>query len=81
MYVDGKLQEEKNEFSTRSFSKTGFLNCSQVLHSQSFKRYHIFHDLNCKNKLLIYVMECRVCLIHYIEKSEMEFNIRLNNHQ
>ena len=42
---------------------------------------HIFHDLNCKSKLLIYVMECRVCRIQYIEKSEMEFNIRLSNHQ
>ena len=26
-------------------------------------------------------MECRICLIQYIGKSETEFNIRLNNHR
>ena len=26
-------------------------------------------------------MECRICRIEYIGKSETEFNIRLNNHR
>ena len=81
------LQEEKIGFSTKCFSKSGNLCCKQVLHKQSFKNsvtqktYHIFHDLNCKSKLLIYLMECRICRTHYIGKSETEFNIRLNNHR
>ena len=34
-----------------------------------------------KSKLLIYLMECRICRIQYIGKSETEFNIRLKNHR
>ena len=45
------------------------------------KIYHIFHDLNCKSKLLIYLMECRIWCIQQIGKSETEINIRLNNHR
>ena len=26
-------------------------------------------------------MECRICPIQYIKKSQTEFNIRLNNHR
>ena len=89
--VDGKLQrlpkKKKIGFSTKCFSKSGNLCCKQVVHTQSFKSnvtqktYHIFHELNCKSKLLIYLMECRICRIQYIGKSETEFNIRLNNHR
>ena len=88
--VDGKLQrlskKEKFGFSTKCFSKSGNLCSEQVAHTQSFKsrvtqKTYIFHDLNCKSKLLIYLMECRICRIEYIGKSETEFNIRLNNHR
>ena len=87
--VDGKLQKiskkKKIGFSSKCFSKSGNLCCKQVLHTQSFKssvaqKTYIFHNLNCKSKLLIYLMECRICHIQYIGKSETEFNIRLNNH-
>ena len=87
--VDGKVQrlskKKKNGFSTKYFSKSGNLCCKQVVHTQSFKssvtqKTYIFHDLNCKSKLLIYLVECRICRIQYIGKSETEFNIRLNNH-
>ena len=89
--VDGKLQRLSNNkkigFPAKCFSKAGNLCCKHVLHTQSFKSgvtqktYHIFHDLNCKSRLLVYLMECRICGIQYIGKSETEFNIRLNNHR
>ena len=82
------LQEEKNwVLYTKCSSKSGNLCCKQVVHTQSFKssvtqkKIHIFHDLDCKSKLLIYLMECRICCIQYIGKSETEFSIRLNNHR
>ena len=82
------LQEEKNwVLYTKCSSKSGNLCCKQVVHTQSFKssvtqkKIHIFHDLDCKSKLLIYLMECRICRIQYIGKSETEFSIRLNNHR
>ena len=89
--VDRKVQrlskKKKIGFSTKCFSKLENLCCEEVVHTQSFKSsvtqktYHIFHDLNCKSKLLIYPMECRICGIQYTGKSETEFNIRLNNHR
>ena len=67
--VDGKLQrlskKKKIELSTKCFSKSGNVCCKQVVHTQSFKssatqKTYIFHDINCKSKLLIYLMECTV---------------------
>ena len=80
------IWEGKNRIFHKCFSKLLNLRCNQVLHRQSFqssvtqKAYHTFYDLNCKSKLLIYLMECRICHIQYTGKLETEFNIRLNNH-
>ena len=63
-----------------------FLKIGKLLHLQDFetivtqKTYNIFHDLDWKSKLLIFIMECRICYIQYIGKSETEFKIRLTNH-
>ena len=79
------LQEEKYWIS-HCFSKSRNLCCKQVLHLQYFKTSvtqkteNISHDLNWKSKLSIYLMECRICPIQYIGKSEIEFNTILNNH-
>ena len=43
--------------------------------------YHIFHQLNCKSFGIIYLLQCQICLLQYIGKSETPFNIRLNNHR
>ena len=49
--------------------------------NQTQKTYKIFHNLNCKSKFVIYLLECRKCAIQYVGKAETEFNIRLNNHR
>ena len=65
--IQRQSKKKKNRFPTKCFSKLGNLCCKQVLHMQSFKssvtrkRYHIFYDHNCKSKLLILLMECRIC--------------------
>ena len=88
--VDEKLprlsKKKKIGFSTMCFSRLRNLCGKQVLHTQfskislTQKTYHIFQDFNCKWKLLIYLLECRICRIKYVGKSDTEFNIRLNNH-
>ena len=62
--------------------------CSkQILHTTTFRSnqtkriFHIYHNLNCKSKYVIYLLECTKCKIQYVGKAETEFNIRLNNHQ
>ena len=50
--------------------------------SQQAKRtFNIFHKLTCKSQCVIYLMECILCKIQYVRKSETSFNLRLNNHK
>ena len=55
------------------------LSCKQVVHTTTFRRnqtnriFQIYHNLNCKSKFVIYLLECT--------KAETEFNIRPNNHR
>ena len=44
------------------------------------KVFDIFHTVNCKSTL-IHIIECRICRLQYIGKSETAFNLRLNNHR
>ena len=88
---DRKLQRQSKKntigFSTTCFSKSGNMCCKHFLHMQSFKSsvthqtFHIFDDLDCKSKLLVYLMECRICRMEYVWKSKIEFNFKLNNHR
>ena len=58
----------------------------QIVHTTTFRSnetnriFHIYHNLNCKSKYVIYLLECTKCKIQY-GKAETEFNIRINNCQ
>ena len=62
------------------------LHCKQVVHTTKFRSnqtnriFQIYHNLDCKSKYIIYLLECSKCKIQYVGKAETEFNIRLNNH-
>ena len=61
--------------------------CKQIVYTakcksnQTNRICHIYHNLNCKSKYVIYLLECTKCKIKYFGKAETEFNIRLNNHR
>ena len=61
--------------------------CKQIVPTTTFRSnqtnriFQIYHNLNCKSKYVIYLLECTKCEIQYVEKSETEFSIRLNNHR
>ena len=61
--------------------------CTQVLNKKTFmsqqtkRMFNIFHKLTCKSQYVIYLMECILCKIQYVGKSETSFNLRLNNHK
>ena len=42
--------------------------------------YKILHYRNCQSSWVIYLVECNVCKLKYVGKSETCLNIRLNNH-
>ena len=59
----------------------------QVVNSNTFRNnqtkiiFNICHTITCKSQWIIYLLECIVCDIQYVGKSETGFNIRLNNHR
>ena len=61
--------------------------CTQVFNTQTFtsqqtiRTFNIFHKLTCKSQYVIYLMECILCKIQHVGKSETPFNLRLNNHR
>ena len=61
--------------------------CPQIVKTKTFtsfrtgETFKIFHQLNCKSHSIIYLLQCQICLIQYVGKSETTFNLRLNNHR
>ena len=61
--------------------------CKQIVHTTTFRSnqtnriFRIYHNLNCKSKYVIYLLDCTKYKLQYVGKAETEFNIRLNNHQ
>ena len=68
---------------TRNFN----LCCRQVRSTNKFKsnrtneEFKIYHRVSCKSKFIIYLLECILCRIQYIGKSEWAMNIRINKHR
>ena len=61
--------------------------CKQVVNTTTFtsnqtkRTFKIFHQVNCKSNFIIYLLECTLCKLQYVGKSETPFNLRLNNHR
>ena len=49
--------------------------------SNNNKTFKIFHSVNCQSSWVIYIIECNICNLQYIGKSETAFNLRLHNHR
>ena len=70
-----------------SCNSTLCLCCQQLISTaifksnQTSKTFKICHRVNCKSSFVIYLLECYICNIQYVGKSETPFNIRLNNHR
>ena len=45
------------------------------------RTFNIFHKLTRKSQYVMYLMECILCKIQYVGKSEIPFNLKLNNHR
>ena len=85
-----KLIRSNNKVNGKSstcLSNTRTLCCKQVVSTTSFESnqtnrvFKIFHNINCISTFLIYLLECNICNIQYVGKSETTFNIHLNNHR
>ena len=78
---------EKRSSSTPCRTRPDNLCCHQVVNTETFSSFRtgesfkIFHQLNCKSYGIIYLLQCKICSLQYIGKSETPFNLRLNNHR
>ena len=67
-------------------NSTQCLCCQQLISTTTFKSnqtnktFKIYHRVNCKSSFVIYLLECFICNIWYVRKSETPFSIRFNNH-
>ena len=43
--------------------------------TQNCKVYHLSHTMDCQSGWVIYVIECKICKLQYIGKSETGFNL------
>ena len=69
-------------------SKIGNKCCKQMKTTSTFqnrisgKNFKIFHRVNCKDKNIVYLLECAKCMNKgYVGKSEMPMNLRMNGHR
>ena len=59
-------------------SRMIYLCYKQVKQTKTFQSYRtketfqIFHNLTCKSGNLIYLLQCRMCQLQYVEKSETQ---------
>ena len=77
-----KLIRSNNKINGNSspcLSNTRTLCCKQVVSTTYFKSnqtnrvFKILHNINCKSTFLIYLLECNLCRIQYVSKSETTF--------
>ena len=60
--------------------------CDKINETQTFKStsnnktFTTFHSVDYQSSWVIYIIECNICRLQYIGKSETGFNLRLNNH-
>jgi len=61
--------------------------CSRINETSTFtqtqdsKVFDIFYTVNCQSTWVVYIIECKICKLQYVGKSETGFNLRLNNHR
>ena len=80
-------QPKQSGHCSTCLSKINNFCCKQVEQTKTVQSYRtkktfqIFHNPTCKSENLIYLLQCRICQLQYVAKSETPFNIRLNNHR
>ena len=63
------------------------LSFQQVIATTTFEsthtkeKFNMYYKVSCKSNCVIYLLECLLCKIQYVRKSETPFHIRLNNHR
>ena len=82
-----KKEEKKLLFCNPCYTRQDNICIQQEEKRSIFKSYKtgkthkIFHELTYKSQAIIYLLQCSICFIQYVGKSEIAFNLQLNNHR
>ena len=80
-----KLEKLQKKSKTCNTTRSA-LCCMQVVNPNTFKSnetervFNIYRTIRCENQWIICLLECTLCNLQYILKSETRFNIGLHNH-
>ena len=55
--------------------------CNHINKASRGTKIDILHSVDCQSSWVIYMIECNVCKLQHVGKSETPFNIRPNNHR
>ena len=61
--------------------------CRQLCNTTTFKNnvrgttFKIYHETNCKSTMVIYLLECTLCRLQYVGKSETPMHHRITTHR
>ena len=69
------------QFKTLLLQSTTYSTTKTFKSNQTNKTFKIFHQVKGKSSFVIYLLECYICNIQYVGKSETPLNIRLSNHR
>ena len=81
-----KLETRQGKSKTCNATRSA-LCCMQVVNTNTFRSnqtkrvFNIYHIITCKSQWIIYLLECILCNVQFVGKSEISFNIRLNSHR
>ena len=68
-------------YTSRSLCCQQDLKTTTSTSTQTRETFTIFPQVSCHSNYVIYLLECVMCKIQYVGKSETSFSIRLNNHR
>ena len=55
------------------------VNTNTFKSNQTKRVLNIYHTITCQSQWIIYLLECFLCNLQHVGKSETSFSIRLNN--
>ena len=67
-------------YTSRSFYCQQVLKTTTFTSAQTRETFTIFCQVTCHSNYVIYLLECIMCKIQYVAKSEKSLNVKLNNH-
>ena len=81
-----KVKQNMSKEECKSCNTSRWLSCQKIIATTTFEstqtkgKFNICHKISCKSNSMIYLLECLLCKVQFVGKSEIPFHVRLNKH-